>query len=143
MLSSNDILLVNKDIKMIQQGIKDKVKLIIVVGYKELDKSIITYARRNKVSIITTMRDIVDVSRKVVLCNYLKNVVNTKRDAIDENMYLNDFMVLFNKNKHHNYPIVDRKNKVLGLLSSQEIDDKTRTQERETKITINVADESF
>ena len=128
MLSSNDILLVNKDIKMIQQGIKDKVKLIIVVGIKELDKSIITYARRNKVSIITTMRDIVDVSRKVVLCNYLKNVVNTKREAIDENMYLNDFMVIFNKNKHHNYPIVDRKNKVLGLLSSQEIDDKTRKE---------------
>ena len=122
-LSNNDILLINKDVKLIQQGIKDKVQLIIVVGYKELDKSLITYARRNKVSIMTTMRDIVDVSRKVILSNYLKNVVNTKRDPIDENMNLDDFLVTFNKHKYHNYAIVDRKNKVLGLLSSSNIND--------------------
>ena len=96
-LSNSDILLVNKDIKIIQQGIKDKVALIIAIGIKELDKSIITYARRNKVSIITTMRDVFDVSRKVIFSNYLKHVVNTKRDAIDENMNLDDFLVIFNK----------------------------------------------
>ncbi len=122
-LSNNDILLVNKDIKIIQQGIKDKVALIIAIGIKELDKSIITYARRNKVSIITTMRDVFDVSRKVILSNYLKHVVNTKRDAIDENMNLDDFLVIFNKHKYHNYSIVDKKNKVLGLLSSSNIND--------------------
>lgn len=122
-LSNSDILLVNKDIKIIQQGIKDKVALIIAIGIKELDKSIITYARRNKVSIITTMRDVFDVSRKVIFSNYLKHVVNTKRDAIDENMNLDDFLVIFNKHKYHNYAIVDKKNKVLGLLSSSNIND--------------------
>ena len=127
-LSENDILLVSNDLRLVQKAIKEKVKLIIVVGLKELDKSIVTYARRNKVSIITTMQDALYVSRKVILSNYLKNVINTKREAIDENMLLDDFLVIFNKYKYHNYAIVDRKNKVLGLLSSQDINDRKRKQ---------------
>ena len=127
-LSEKDILLVSNDLKLVQKAIKEKVQLIIVVGLKELDKSIVTYARRNKVSIITTMQDVLFVSRKVILSNYLKNVVNTKRECIDENMNLDDFLLLFNKYKHHNYPIVDRKNKVLGLLSSQDINDRNKKQ---------------
>ena len=127
-LSENDILLVSNDLKLVHDAIKEKVKLIIVIGKRDLDKSLVTYARRNKVNIITTMQDPIFVSKKLVLSNYLKNVVNTKRECIDENMYLNDFLVFFNKYKHHNYPIVDRKNKVLGLLSSQEINDRRKKQ---------------
>ncbi len=127
-LSENDILLVNKDLKLISQAIKEKVKLIIIIGIKNLDKSVITYAKRNKVSMISTMQDVIFVSRKVVLSNYLKNVCNTKREALDENIYLNDFLVMFNKYKYHNYPVVDRKNKVLGLLCSQDVNDRTKKQ---------------
>ena len=127
-LSDKDILLVGNDISKVQEGIKNKVQLIIVIGRRNLDKSVITHAKRNKVSIILTMQDTIFVSRKLVLSNYLKSVVNTKREAIDENTYLNDFLVHFNKYKHHNYPIVDRKGKVLGLLSSQDINDRKKKE---------------
>jgi len=127
-LSDSDIVLVNNDLKFVHSAIKEKVKLIIIIGKRDLDKSIISYARRNKVSIITTMQDSIFVARKLVLSNYLKNVCNTKRESIDENMYLNDFLVMFNKYKHHNYPIVDRKGKILGLLSSQDINDRKKKE---------------
>ena len=127
-LSNNDILLVHNDLKLVQKAIKEKVQLIILVGIKDLDKSVITYARRNRVSIITTMQDVIFVSRKVILSNYLKNVVNTKREAIDENMNLDDFLVVFSKYKFHNYAVVDRKNKVVGLLASQDMNDCKRKQ---------------
>ena len=41
-------------------------------------------------------------------------------------MYVNDFLTIAHKYKHTNYPVVNRKGELLGLLRSADIEDKVR-----------------
>ena len=61
----------------------------------------------------------------VILSNYIKNIVSNRNIAvIDENTYVFDFEMIFNKYKFTNYPIVNKDNKVLGLLRMEDMHEK-------------------
>ena len=124
-LSSNDILITGNRPQVLEYAINSKIQLIIVVGAKKLEKELIDKAKKNKVSIITTSLESLYVSRMIVLSNYIKSIVSKQNNAlIDENMYVNDFLVIFNKFKYTNYPIINKHNKILGLLRSEDINEK-------------------
>jgi len=126
-LSNNDILIVGNRFNILKYAIKSKVKLIIVVGTKILDSDLIKEAKKNKVNIITTSLESFYVSRMIILSNYIKSIITSSNNAvIDENMYVNDFLVIFNRFKFTNYPIVNKQNKILGLLRSSDINEKNR-----------------
>jgi len=126
-LSSNDILIAGNRINILKYAIKSKVKLLIVVGTKEIDEGLVKEANKNKVSIITTNLESFYVSRMVILSNYIKAILSPQKNAvIDENMFVNDFLVIFNKFKFTNYPIVNKQKKLLGLLRSEDINEKNR-----------------
>ena len=126
-LSNNDILIVGNRINILKYAIKSKVKLLIIVGTKTLDEEVIKEAKKNKVSIITTSLESLYVSKMIILSNYIKAIVNTSNSArIDENMFVNDFLVIFNKFKFTNYPIINKKQKILGLLRSEDINEKNK-----------------
>ena len=126
-LSSNNILIIGNRFNIIRHAIEAKVRLIVVVGTKILGDDILKLAKKNKINIITTMQESLFVSRMVILSNYIKSIVTKGQDAtIDENMYVNDFLTIANKFKYTNYPIVDRKGKILGLLRSEDLQEKNR-----------------
>ena len=126
-LSNNDILIAGNRINILKYAIKSKVKLLIVVGTKEIDEVLIKEANKNKVSIITTNLESFYVSRMVILSNYIKAILSPQKNAVvDENMFVNDFLVIFNKFKFTNYPIVNKQKKLLGLLRSEDINEKNR-----------------
>lgn len=126
-LCNNDILIAGNRINILRYAIKSKVKLLIVVGTKEIDEELVKEARKNKVSIITTSLESFYVSRMIILSNYIKSILVPQKNAvIDENMFVNDFLVLFNKFKFTNYPIINKQKKILGLLRSEDINEKNR-----------------
>lgn len=126
-LSNNDILIAGNRINILKYAIKSKVKLLIIVGTKEIDEILIKEANKNKVSIITTNLESFYVSRMVILSNYIKAILSPQKNAVvDENMFVNDFLVIFNKFKFTNYPIVNKQKKLLGLLRSEDINEKNR-----------------
>lgn len=126
-LSSNDVLIAGNRINILRYAIKSKVKLLIVVGTKEIDDDLIKEAKKNRVSIITTSLESLYVSKMIILSNYIKSIVNINNNAvIDENMFVNDFLVIFNKFKFTNYPIINKHHKLLGLLRSEDINEKNR-----------------
>lgn len=126
-LSSNDILIAGNRINILKYAIKSKVKLLIVVGTKEIDEVLVKEANKNKVNIITTNLESFYVSRMVILSNYIKAILSLQKNAvIDENMFVNDFLVIFNKFKFTNYPIVNKQKKLLGLLRSEDINEKNK-----------------
>lgn len=126
-LCNNDILIAGNRINILRYAIKSKVKLLIVVGTKEIDSDLVKEARKNKVSIITTSLESFYVSRMIILSNYIKSILVPQKNAvIDENMFVNDFLVLFNKFKFTNYPIINKQRKILGLLRSEDINEKNR-----------------
>lgn len=126
-LSANNILIIGNRFNIIRHAIEAKVQLIIVVGTKTIGDELLNLAKKNKISIITTMLESLYVSRMVILSNYIKSVLNYSNQVIvDENMYVQDFMTIANKYKFTNYPIVSRKGKVLGLLRSEDLQEKNK-----------------
>ena len=126
-LSSDNILIIGNRFNIIRHAIENKVRLIVVVGTKDLGEDILKLAQKNKINIITTMQESLFVSRMVILSNYIRSIVLKGQSVtIDENMYVNDFLTIANKYKYTNYPIVNRKGKVLGLLRSEDLQEKNR-----------------
>ena len=124
-LTSDNILIIGNRFNIIRHAIEAKVRLIIVVGTKVLGDDIMHLAKKNKINIIATMQESLYVSKMVILSNYIKNIIsNNNMAVIDEAMYVNDFLTIANKYKFTNYPIVDRKGKVLGLLRSEDLNEK-------------------
>ncbi len=126
-LSRDNILITGNRFNIIKDAINAKVRLIIVVGSKTISEDIKNLAKKNKVDIILTMQDVLYVSKMIVLCNYIKNILTHESQAvIEENMYINDFLTIANKYKFTNYPVINRKGELIGLLRSNDLEDKSR-----------------
>ena len=126
-LSSDNILITGNRFNIIKRAIEAKVRLIIVVGARKLGDDTIKLAKKNKVDIILSMQDVLYVSKMLLLSNFIRHIFIKSHNAIiDENMYVNDFLTVANKYKYTNYPVVNRKGIVLGLLRSSDIEDKTK-----------------
>ena len=125
-LSSNNILITGNRYNIIKNAIEAKVKLIIIVGSRKIGDDIIKLATKKKVDIILTMQDALYVSKMLILSNFIRHILVKNNNAIDESMYVNDFLTVANKYKYTNYPVVNRNKEILGLLRSSDIDDKNR-----------------
>ena len=126
-LTSNNILITGNRYNIIKDAIKNKVRLIIIVGSRKIGDDVINLAKSKKVDIISSMQDALYVSKKIILANYIRHILVKSNNAIvDENMYVNDFLTVANKYKYTNYPVVNRKGEILGLLRSSDIHDKVK-----------------
>ena len=125
-LSSDNILITGNRFNIVKKAIEAKVQLIIIVGARKIGDDIINLATKKKVNIILTMQDALFVSKMVILSNFIRHILVKSNNAIDENMYVNDFLTIANKYKFSNYPIINRKGEVLGLLRSSDIEDRTK-----------------
>ena len=125
-LASDNILITGNRFNIIKKAIEAKVKLIIVVGSRKLGDDIIKLATKKKVDVILTMQDALYVSNMLILSNFIRHILIKSNNAIDENMYVNDFLTIANKYKYTNYPVVNRKGEILGLLCNSFVDDKIR-----------------
>ena len=121
-LNSDNILIIGNRYNIIKHAIASRVKLIIIVGTNKISDELIHLAKANKINVITSNKESLYVSKMLILCNYIKTIVNKSDiEPIDENMYVNDFLTIANKYHFTNYPIVNRKNKCLGLLCMEDV----------------------
>ena len=126
-LTSNNILITGNRFNIIKDAIKNKVRLIIIVGSRKIGDDIISLAKSKKIDIISSMQDALYVSKMIILANYIRHILVKSNNAlVDENMYVNDFLTVANKYKYTNYPVVNRKGEILGLLRSSDIHDKVK-----------------
>lgn len=110
------ILICGRD-SIIEDAVKHKARLIIVVANKELTKEEIDLIRYNKVNVIVTPYDTFKTSRLITLANPIKTIKRSSSAVcFDPNDYLTDFVEISNKLKHTNYPIVNSKGYCDGML---------------------------
>ncbi len=125
-LTPQDILIVGDRHSVIEYAIHSGCQLIIVVGDGEIKQEHIEAARKKKINIIRTSYDTYHVARLIALSNYVSTVLK-KEEAIcfDETEYVGDILEMNRKLRHTNYPVVNWKNKCLGLLRITDLDEKT------------------
>ena len=116
-LKPNDILITSNRYSIIEYAAKSKIKMIIVTNDSELKPEQLKLARANKVNIIKTKHSDLDTIKKFNFCNNVTTIVNTtKIHTINENDDLSSFISAAEKTKYTYYPIVDNKEKCLGII---------------------------
>ncbi len=116
-LNESKILIVGNRREIIKKAIREKVKLIIISCDKELDADLIESAITNEVTIIKTKLNTFNIANKINLSNFI-NIINVNKEPIvlKEDDYYQDFISLASKKHHSNYPVINKKDKVLGLV---------------------------
>ncbi len=125
-LNKDMILIVGDRHSVIEYAVKKGVKLIILSGDSEIKSEHIELAKQNNVNIIRTPYDTYHVTRLVGLTNYIKTMIRCFNPIKFEELEFVDTVIdINNKLKHTNYPIVNKKNKCLGLLKITDLSEKS------------------
>ena len=125
--NENNILIVGDRHSVIEYAIRKKVKLIILTGDAYIKDEHLTLAKENQISVIKTQFNTFHTARMITLSNYV-STLNYCNSPIKfkENDFVDKVTDINNKLKHTNYPIVNKKNKCLGLLKITDLNEKIR-----------------
>ncbi len=124
-LDNDHILIVGDRHNIIEHAVKSGIQLLIISGSGFIKEEHLEIARKNKVSVIKSDMRSLNVAQKLVLSNYVKDIMETENvitTKIEDNV--NDFIELVKKHKYTNYPICDSNNKYLGYITSADVNDK-------------------
>ena len=125
-LSNNDILIVGDRHSVIEYAVNSGVKLIVLTGDSQIKEEHLETAKKNNVNIIRTPYDTYRVSRLLVLSNYIKTTIHfTNPITFYETDFVSDVIDVNNKLKHTNYPVLNKKDKCLGLLKITDLSERT------------------
>ena len=128
-LNNNHIVIVGDRHSVIEYAIENNVKLLIIVGGREIKSKHLEMAKKNKVNIISTNLDTFHTTKMIGLSSYVKNLLTKARiERIKDTDYLDAFMELSGKQGYNNYPVVNSKNKCLGLIRVTDIKGINRKQ---------------
>lgn len=126
-INENNIMIVGDRHSVIEYAIENKVKLLVIVGGQEIKEEHIELAKLNNVNIISTDYDTFHTTKMIGLSGYVSTLLNTARiEKISEKDYLETFMELSSRQGYNNYPVVNEKNKCVGLIRVTDIKEKNR-----------------
>ena len=124
-LEKNMILIVGDRHSIIEYAVESGIKLLIISSDAEIKDKHIEIARQNNVNIMRTAYDTYHIAKLLTLTNYIKTMIRSYNLTKFENTEFVDTVIeINNKLKHTNYPIVDKKNKCLGLLRITDLNEK-------------------
>ena len=124
-LEKDMVLIVGDRHSIIEYAVESGVKLLILSGDSEIKEKHIEIARKNKVNIIRTPYDTYHIAKLVNLTNYIKTMIRSYNPTkFEDTEFVANVIDINNKLKHTNYPIVDKKNKCLGLLKITDLSEK-------------------
>lgn len=124
-LKEDTILIVGDRHSIIEYAINSKVKLIVLSGDAIIKEEHLRLAEKNKVNIVRTKYSSYHITRLIVLANYIKIMIKSYNPIkFEYTDFVDNVNDINNKFKHTNYPIVDRKNKCLGVLKITDLSDR-------------------
>lgn len=116
-LKPSDILITSNRYSILEYAIESKVKLIVVTNNSAIKAEQLKLAKSNKVNIIRTKLSDLDTIKKFNFCNSVTSILNTtKIHTVNENDDLSTFISAAEKTRYTYYPIVDNKQKCLGII---------------------------
>ena len=116
-IDEETILIVGDREKIIRYAISKKVKMIILVKGQKLSAELKKLAKEAHINVIFTNKSSFKIARVLCLANPIKTIKrNQMTITFNANAYLTDFEEETSHLKHTNYPIIDNRNRCLGML---------------------------
>ena len=126
-LDNNSIVIVGDRQNIIDYALRSQVKLLILIGNKELSKEQSLIAKIIKINVIYTPFSSFEVSKVLGLTNKINSIKrNETCICLNTEDYMSDFIEISNKTKHTNYPIVNKKGICYGMLRLIDINEVDR-----------------
>ncbi len=123
-LNESSIVIVGNRNKIINNAIKNKVKLIILTKGRNLSKKEIEFAKINSVNVIESNYSGYDICNKIILANYVSLMdISDNLISVDINSYYSDFLNLMKRYPYTSYPVVNSDNICLGVINTSMISD--------------------
>lgn len=116
-LRSTDILITGDRYSIIEYALNSKINLLILTDGAILKPNLMQIAVQNRVNVISTNYNTLDVIKKINFCNNISSITsNSKIHIVNENENLSDFIVSTSKDKYTYYPIVNNNSECLGIV---------------------------
>ena len=126
-LNKDTILIVGDRHSIIEYAIKSKVKMIILTKNSFIKDEHLALAKEYNINIILSNESAFDTMTKIWLSNYVDIVtLKDKVITISEDEDVDDFVDIAKKNKYTNYPVLNKKERCLGILRLSDINDATK-----------------
>ncbi len=124
-LKHDTILIVGDRHSLIEYAVNSGIKLLILIGNREIKEEHLEIAKKNRVNIIKTPYDSFNTSKLINLSNYIDSLIEKERIiTFSEYDYYEDFIIKSNKLGHNNYPVVDKNNICHGLIRITDLNEK-------------------
>ncbi len=121
-LNENDVVIIGDRYRVLKYILEKKISLIVLTNNFTLNDELLSLAKKNKVSVISSPLDTYNTCNAIALSNYVKTIlVNQNPSVVYENDYLTDFVEMTKKQGFSNYPILNKKNECLGLIKVTEV----------------------
>jgi len=126
-LNKDTILVIGDRHSILEYAVKVGVKLIILVGGSDIKDIHLEEAEKNKVNIIKTAKDGIEVINLLTLANYVLKI-NTSNNpvVVKDSDFLSDFEDLRNRFSISNYPVVGKDDECLGMIRITDISEKKK-----------------
>lgn len=126
-LSNKDILIVGDRHSIIEYAVNKKVKLLVLTGSSRIKDEHLEIAKKNHVNIIKTELSTFCAARNIILSKPISDIMNTNEIiCFNENDDVNDFVDVANKTKFSYFPVLNNKEKCLGIIKLADMADKKK-----------------
>ena len=121
-LSKDSILIVGNRHSIIEYAVNSSIKLIVITNNGEIKKEHLDIAKKNGVNIIVTPYSTLETTKVFSLCNNVTTILNTDKVlCVNENDDINDFIKIANKTRYSYYPVLNKKEKCLGIIRLSDV----------------------
>lgn len=121
-IQEDTILIVGDRKDILEHAIQIPCKLIILTGGAQLPPELHEQAQANKVNIITTEEDTYRTAKYINLSNNIRSLlIKDHVISVQNNMYVDEFVLITESSKYKNYPVVDENDNCLGIVSRMHV----------------------
>lgn len=121
-LTSNDIVIMGDRYNILDYAIESGVRLIVITGGHKVPDLLMDKAKKMKVNIISTDYTTSETTRIFNLSNSVRTIVQKDNYmVIHERDNLSDFISIANRTRYSYYPVLNKKEKCLGILRFSDV----------------------
>ena len=121
-LTSNDIIIMGDRYNILDYAIESGVGLIVITGGHKVPLELMDKAKKMEVNIISTDYTTSETTRIFNLSNSVRTIVQKDNYVvIHERDNLSDFISVANKTRYSYYPVLNKKEKCLGILRFSDV----------------------
>ena len=127
MLTNDSILIVGNRHSIIEYAIKNNIKMLILVSDTNIKEEHLEQAKNHKINIIKTSLNSIEVSKYISLSNFVKTIAKERKELYTYTKeYYNDFLDRHSKIKNDSYPVLNKNDECVGLLTINNIYNYTK-----------------